>query len=127
MAVKKYLPLSRISHPTNKQVTKRIVKFLQIVRDPATLRTTLKNAPDSVIKTICNIALNAQQGDVDIKPIHKKILQRHKKKIDTLLSKEKSIKTKRTLLQRGGFAFLPALLAAVLPTLGGLIFEKLIK
>ena len=120
--------MAKIPYFANKKrVTKRYIKFLQVNKDPSALRATLKNAPDSVIKTICNIALNAQQGDVAIRPFLQRILRRHKNKINALISQTKSLKTKRRLLQHGGFAFLPALLAAVLPTLGGLVFDKILN
>ena len=120
--------MAKIPYFANKKrVTKRYIKFLQVNKDPTALRATLKNAPDSVIKTICNIALNAQQGDVAIRPFLKRILHRHKNKIHALVSQTRPLKSKRRLLQHGGFAFLPVLLAAVLPTLGGLVFDKILN
>ena len=116
----------RVKRPNSKaKVTKRYLKFLEVNKDPIALKTTLRHAPDSVIKTICDFALNAQQGDVTLSRSQKKLLRKHKSKIEVLVSKVKPLKQKRHLLQTGGFAFLPALIAAVLPTIGSILISRL--
>ena len=44
------------------QLKKRTVKFLSVCRDPKVVSSVLRSSPDSVIKTICNAALNVQRG-----------------------------------------------------------------
>jgi hypothetical protein len=44
-------------------VRKRTVKYLSVCRDPGAYSVVIKTSPDSVIKSICNAALNVQRGD----------------------------------------------------------------
>jgi len=53
-------------------VRKRTVKYLSVVRDPKVYNSIVKTAPDAVIKSICDAALNVQRGDrVSLKPSQK--------------------------------------------------------
>ena len=104
---------------------KRYIKFLSVCKDPQTLRVAVKRSPDSVVKGICNCALNAQKGDIRLNPHQKKILAKHRREIQTLSESGTSIKKKRSVLnQKGGFTFLPLLLSTVLGTLGSSLFNQ---
>ncbi len=107
---------------------KRYIKLLATLTDPKQQSIIIKRSPDSVIKTICNAALNAQKGDIKISPQVKKKFAARRKLFNQLVSKKISIQKKRKYLnQRGGFAILPLLLSTVLSSVGSLLFEKLVK
>ena len=100
------------------------IKYLSVCRDPAAYRAVLKTAPDSVIKTICDAALNVQRGgQVKLSVQEKKLFGRHRKAIESLVSKTAPIAKKRKVLsQRGGAFFIPALIGAALGGLGMTLF-----
>ena len=107
---------------------KRIVKYLAVCRDPKAYRAVLQAAPDSVIKTICDAALNVERGErVVLNRPEKKLFSRHRASIAQLASKSVPLVRKRKLLtQRGGFfPILPVLLGAALRSLGPLLIGKL--
>jgi hypothetical protein len=105
------------------QVTKRTIKYLAVVRNKSALSEVLRNAPDDVIKKVCNIALNGLKGDVNFTPAQKKLFRRHGGTIEKLASRGASLASKRKLLvQSGGFAWIPALIATVAGALGGSLF-----
>lgn len=111
-----------------KQITKRLVKLLAVLKTPALYQQVIKHAPDATIKTICNAALTAQKGNVQIGSGNKKILARHRNKIYKLTNPHVSIKAKRRLLQqRGGLAWLPLILSTVLSAVGSSLFDRLRK
>ena len=107
--------------------SKRIIKYLAISKDPSATKAVLKSAPDPVIKTICNAALNAYQGEVPLTKAQKFLFSKNKKTISYLIDKSKPIKAKRKrLVQKGSGAFIPILLSAVLSGIPALIsaFQK---
>ncbi len=109
------------------QLIKRIVKLLAVNKDKQLSQTLIRRAPDGVIKTICDAALNAKQGpSIQLTPSTRRSFARHRKLIDTLSNRKPSIRVKRSLLQRGsGFAALiPILLSTVLSALGPALFGK---
>jgi hypothetical protein len=92
------------------------------------LRTAIKAAPESVIKSVSNIALNAAKGDVQLPAAHRRRFARHRKQILALAKKGVSLKRKRSILsQKGGFAWIPALVGSVLGILGGRMFDNKTK
>ena len=105
--------------------TKRTVKYLSICRSPKLQHQVIKQAPDSVIKAICNAAANAERGDVHLTKANKNLFRKYRSKISVLTSKSKSLKDKRrTLQQKGGAFFLAPLLSAVLGSLGSALFGQ---
>ena len=48
------------------KVVKRYIKFLSIAPDTEVVRIVLQKASDGVILSICDVALNAREGDVRI-------------------------------------------------------------
>ena len=107
-----------------KQARKRTVKYLSICRDPKAYTAVAKAAPDSVIKSICDAALNVQRGKhVSLTNHQKKLFRSHSKHIDDLASKQVPLKRKRQIVtQKGGAFFIPALIGAALGGLGSLLF-----
>lgn len=109
---------------TAHSVKKRTVKFLSVSRDPKTISTVIRSAPDAVIKTICDAALNVQRGGrISLTSAEKALFRRHGERIAKLVSKNVSVKQKRKILsQRGGAFFIPALIGAALSGLGSALF-----
>lgn len=109
-----------------KEITKRIVKLLAVINSPAMYQQVIKHSPDSVIKTICNAALTAQKGNIQLGGGKRRLFSQQRKKIYKLTNPRVSINAKRqVLLQRGGFAWLPLLLSTVLGAVGSGLFERL--
>ena len=104
---------------------KRYIKLLAVNPDPVQNLALVKNAPDDVIKTICNAAYNVTHGSIPLKPKQKTFFRKYKAPISKLVEQGPSITQKRkTLVQKGGAFFLPMLLSAVLSTLGSALFQK---
>jgi hypothetical protein len=104
---------------------KRTVKYLAVAPNEVAHRTAIKTAPDSVIKSISDIALNAAKGHVHFPPALKKKLAHHRKDILALTKKNVSIRRKRRILtQKGGYSWLPVIISAVLSMLGNQLFNK---
>lgn len=108
-----------------RNTSKRTVKYLGVCRDTKAYNAVVKTAPDSVIKTICNAALNVQRGGlITLSNAQKKLFARHRGDIAKLVSKKVSVGSKRKVLtQRGGAFWIPALIAAA-SALGPLLFGK---
>jgi hypothetical protein len=106
------------------QLKKRTVKFLSVCRDPKVVSSVIRSSPDSVIKTICNAALNVQRGGrVSLSNADKIRFRKHSGQIAKLVSKKLSVAKKRKLLsQRGGAFWIPALIGAALGGLGSTLF-----
>jgi hypothetical protein len=107
-----------------RKANKRIVKYLGVCRDTKAYNAAVKAAPDSVIKTICNAALNVQRGgSVTLSKAQRTLFARHRGDIAKLVSKQASLKSKRNLIgQRGGAFWIPALIGAALGGLGSSLF-----
>ena len=105
--------------------TKRAIEFLAVCKDRSVNRKILERAPDSVIKTICNAALNAQRGEVKLSKTQKQLFAKHRGLISKLTNRKLSVATKRRIIQKGGFfqVLIPAILSAVLGALGSAIFQ----
>ena len=104
---------------------KRYIKLLSILHEPIQQKAILKKAPDGVIKSICDAALNAQRGEIHLSRSAKKKFAAQRVLFNSLISRKVSIPKKRSkLIQRGGLAILPILLSTVLSSLGNLLFSK---
>jgi hypothetical protein len=112
-----------------RNATKRYVKLIAVCKDPKLYKELLHKAPDPVIKSICNAAINALRGEIHLTPANKKLFTKHKKLIEDLSTRQVTIKSKRKLLnQKGnGLPLIPLILSTVLSSLGSLIFDKLAK
>ncbi len=96
---------------------------------PAYRKVLLQQAKPEAIKLLSECALNILKGKILLTQEEKRRLQPHKKKLRTLANKRGSIKTKKKVLQQGGFLppFLIPILAAVGGNLAGVIMSKIIK
>ena len=105
--------------------SKRAIQLLSICKDRCVNRKILERAPDSVIKNVCNAALNAERGDVKLTPSQKKLFAKHRGLISKLTNKKLSLATKRRIIQKGGIwpILIPAILSAVIGALGSAIFK----
>ncbi len=115
---------------SNQKAIKRTVKYLATTRNPRIQQLILRTTPVSVIKSICNAALNAQRGEIKLSSTQKRALTKYRALIETLVDESVPIERKRAnlvrstspaaLKQKGkGIGFLiPILLSTVLSTLG---------
>jgi hypothetical protein len=103
---------------------KRIVKYLSVCSSPTAYHHVLKDAPDEVVKAICNAALNVEQGDIRLTPEQIRLFSTHRAKIAKLTSHDHNLGTKRQIIssQKGGFPFIPILIGTALGALGGKLF-----
>ena len=88
--------------------------FLLSKASPKAARKILKGAPNSLVRAISEIALNALNGVLPLSRHRIKKLQKYKNNIRAI-SKASSHEGRRRVLQRGGFV--AALLGAALPLL----------
>jgi hypothetical protein len=111
-------------HKGEKTVVKRTLKYLTVCKDPRAYHRVLKGSTDDVIKTICNAALNVEQGDLHLTPSLQKLFSSHRKAIAKLTCPGGNIKNKRAIIesQKGGFPFIPILIGTALGALGGKLF-----
>ena len=106
---------------------KPAIKFLASFKDNEIQRQVLKNGPNSLIKSICNAALNAEQGDIRLSQRQKQILRNNRHLIQNLTSRQLTIPRKRKIIgQQGGAlgAIIPIILSTVLSALGTKLFER---
>lgn len=105
----------------NKKTVSRFIKFISVVPNRQVLKTVLKSAPDQVIKSISNAAINAMRGDVNLTSTQKRLFAKQRTLFNKLVSPNIKIKQKKNILvnQRGGlFPIIPILLGTVLGSLG---------
>jgi hypothetical protein len=107
-----------------KAVVKRTVKYLSVCDCPRAYKRVIKAAPDSVIKSICNAAVNVERGDIGLTREQRRLFRAHRKRIAKLTSRDTSIGSKRKVIQsqHGGFPFIPILIGTALGALGGKLF-----
>ncbi|KAF0143322.1 MAG: hypothetical protein FD143_3440 [Ignavibacteria bacterium] len=109
--------------PKGKKATlKKTIKFLSVCQNPRVFSHIIAKSPDSLVKSICNAAINAAQGEVALKKKAKKVLSAHRPFVQNLIKKGESVqKKKRILCQNGGSIsaiVLPPLLRSVLSSIG---------
>ena len=105
---------------------KDALRYLALcANNPTAFRHAIDAVPDSSIRCICDVALNATEGDVRHKltPEQVSLCHKYKRSITTLLDVKKSLKAKRSLLrsankQSGGSVFVPLMLQVALDTFG---------
>ena len=104
----------------------KYIELLEVCNNPSVTNAIVKSAPDSVIKTICNAALNCYRGEVTLNPRQRKVLKKFRKQIEKLCSKEIGLKTKRKILvQKGGAIWIPLLVGALLHNFGSALLDKI--
>ena len=114
---------------------KHAIKWLADGQDENIVKHYLaKAAPDEVIKSITNAALNLKHGPVHISRQRKKLFRRYNKTIENLIDARKPLSVKRRLLvrraQKGGFLpllpIIAPILASALGALGAEFIPKLL-
>ena len=83
------------------------------------VKSILKNAPPDLVKALCECSLNVLKGNIKLNKTQKTRLRRYKNILRQLASKKPATKTRKQLLQKGGF--IGALLGPVLGVLGSLL------
>jgi hypothetical protein len=111
------------SHRPAVNTVKRTVEYLGVCNNPAAYRSVVRSAPDPVIKTICNAALNVERGAINLTPFQKTLFRQHRAEIAKLTSPRVRLDTKRRVIeQRGSGFFIPALIGAAISGLAGALF-----
>jgi hypothetical protein len=106
-----------------KIAVERTVKYIGVCRDPAAYRSVVRAAPDSVLKAICNAALNVERGEIKLSPARKTLFRQHRQQIANLTSRRVGLASKRRILEQSGGAFwIPTLIGAAISALGSAIF-----
>ncbi len=112
----------------NKRV-KHAVKWIADGPPPKALKAYLSSAPNGVIKSIINAALNVQQGSgIRISPARKKLFSQHRKAFVYLTNPHISFERKRHAIQKGGafpLALLAPIVASAVATLGSEFIPKI--
>ena len=100
---------------------KRNVSTLKLLEkaSPSLRKAILKKASPELIHTICECALNILRSNVPLTNHCKRRLSRHKEKLRKLADKKVSLKTKKSIIQKGGF--LPILISALAPVFGKIL------
>ncbi len=102
---------------------KRTIKYLAVCGDKRASSAVLGSAPDSVVKLLSDISLNALKNPaVRVSEKRKRLFRRHRAAIARLVDPAVSIASKRKTLQQGGFPWIPAIIGTVLGALGTSIF-----
>ena len=79
----------------------------------------IQHAPGDLINAVGDVANTVLRGNLKLsKPVRRR-LKRHQKDIDHLSQKRRSVKSRRQIIQRGGF--IGPLIGAVLPAIIGLL------
>lgn len=97
------------------------IEHLQLLRKCKTKGALLRKCPNSVIKSVCECALNLLKGNVPLTKHQKKKLSLHKRTLRKLGDKKIPLFKKRRLLVQKGEGFLSVLIPAALSVLSSLI------
>lgn len=92
--------------------------------NPTQRRALLRTADDSLVRDICECALNTLEGNVVLSRAHKSRLARHRHTLRKLACKRGSWKSKKKILVQRGDGFLGLLLAPILGGLASALFSK---
>jgi len=84
---------------------------------PSVRKAILESADLGLTHCLCECALNVLKGNVELHPIQKRKLSRHKKTLRGLIKPGISWKRRRNKLIQGGGAFIPLLLGPILASL----------
>ena len=111
---------------TSRKEVEHYINLIGNLHDFKSIKRIIEHAPDSVIKSICDIALNAQHGrGFSFGPGKKRKFSEQRRVFNTLINRSIPISRKRKTLRGKGFlAILPALIGTVLGALGPAIFKK---
>ena len=105
-------------------MSERIKRNLPLIRALAKARTLrerkliMDTGGDDLVKSICECVTNVLRGNVRLKPKERRRLARYKRALRRIMNAKGIGAKRRHLVQKGGLAFLPALIG---PLLGALI------
>lgn len=112
---------------TKIQANRSILYALQ-AGEPKLNRAIIQNVSPTIIKIICEIIYNILQGNVKLDSKTRKQLEKYKRQLRCLVCRKRSLAAKRRILnQKGGAAFLPVIIARVLPYLIGALGDKILN
>jgi len=109
---------------------KRHLEFLQFCTQPSLIKAIIKVAPETLIKRICDAALNAQKGEVKLSNREKKCFRNHQSTFRKLIDVNIPIEKKRKalcLVQKGRGSeslLVPTLINCVFASLGSNIYTR---
>ncbi len=107
----------------SKESAKRILAYISVCRNLKAYQAVLRSAPDIVIKSICNAAVNAFQGDIVLSPALRRTFSRHRLSFQFLVNATISLSKKRKrIISQCSFKFIPKLLSIVLDQIGNAIY-----
>ena len=104
--------------------THRDILHVLLRAKPCLRKAILKELPEAVIRTICEICYNIISGAVPLPPAKKAKLSKHKNILRSLARRGEKLNKKRKTLQQKGGAFLPVLLGTVLSSLFGSVLAR---
>lgn len=95
-------------------------------------KALLRTADKPLVKCICESILNIISGTIEVNDTVKNRLKKHKKVLRKLASGKKTKKSnwqkkKKIILQHGGGAFLPLVLAPLVNVIASKIFSSIFK
>lgn len=112
-------------------MSKRLKKFAPTLEylarcDKTTAKSIIDKAQPQFINCVSDICHNLLQGKVKLTSEEKKRLKKYKTQLRTVAKKSSSKKTKKTIIQKGGFlgAILAPLLGSLIGPLVSTIFKK---
>lgn len=105
-------------------MSERVQNNLQLLKqlkrvDSKKRNKILKTCSDDTISCLCECVYNLLQGNVPVTPRQLKTLSKHKRSLRTLASKKTTLKTRRRILQKGGF--LPLIIGPLLGLLSTIV------
>ena len=129
---------SQTKRKNQSKLIKRTIKFLASGPDINVVRSTLKKALVGVIQGVCNAAVIARQGEVQIPAHLKTLFRQHSDHIDILIDRLEPLEFTRQLLISGGTGdgkrhkggarpIDVFLLATVLGSLGGEFISRILR
>ena len=95
------------------------LKLLCKLNYPRKKRWLKKNLDNALILCFCECALNVLKGNVTLDSKQKKMLAKYKEELRLLADRETPIKTKKKIIQDGGF--IRSLLGPIVSILSGLL------
>ena len=107
----------------------RVDEYLNRVansKHPKILRTTISRAPNSVIKSISDVALNAMHGGgIKLSKRQRDLFAKRRSVFNILINRKVALARKRKVLVGKGFlAILPLLISTVLGAIGPQLLKK---
>ena len=101
--------------------TDQTLALLKLISKSKKSKHILKKCSNSVIKTLCECAINVLRGNIPLKKSQKKRLFAYKRSLRKLSDKKTPLYKKRQLLVQRGDGFLSILLPTAISVISSLI------